>query len=298
MLTRSVSKGNSIVPSAEIDSDFRPDALGMLNKTGGTRLNAMDDDSDNLPENEGEKRSALIQSVSIAARFLNLLARSDSALALGELAKRAGTGRSTAHRYMQSLVREGLVIQDPASGSYDLGPAALGIGISALRRINPVETAGRQMNALASRIGASCGVAIWTERGPTVVRWARSASFSISTVALGDVLPLDNSACGLVFQAYLPPDRITAVRRLQPAAFRGSRPDAGILETIREAGGAELNEHLFSALTGKAAPVFDAQGELCCVVTTVSFVATAETERHFSRLIEAAGQATAESGGA
>ncbi|MCZ4071787.1 IclR family transcriptional regulator [Agrobacterium sp. LMR679] len=258
----------------------------------------MGDDSDNLPENEGEKRSALIQSVSIAARFLNLLARSDSALALGELAKRAGTGRSTAHRYMQSLVREGLVVQDPASGSYDLGPAALGIGISALRRINPVETAGRQMNALASRIGASCGVAIWTERGPTVVRWARSASFSISTVALGDVLPLDNSACGLVFQAYLPPDRIAAVRRLQPAAFRGSRPDAGILETIREAGGAELNEHLFSALTGKAAPVFDAQGELCCVVTTVSFVATAETERHFSRLIEAARQATAESGGA
>ncbi|WP_307008156.1 IclR family transcriptional regulator [Agrobacterium tumefaciens] len=258
----------------------------------------MDDEADEAPENEGEKRSALIQSVSIAARFLNLLARSDTALALGELAKRAGTGRSTAHRYMQSLVREGLVTQDPASGSYDLGPAALGIGISALRRINPVETAGCQMKALAAQIDASCGVAIWTERGPTVVRWARSASFSISTVALGDVLPLDNSACGLVFQSYLPSERIAAVRKLQPAAFRGSRPDARVLETIREVGGAELNEHLFSALTGKAAPVFDAQGELCCVVTTVSFVANAEAERHFSRLIEAARQATAESGGA
>ena len=140
----------------------------------------MDDETEERPENEGEKRSALIQSVSIAARFLNLLSRSDTGLALGELAKRAGTGRSTAHRYMQSLVREGLVIQDPASGSYDLGPAALGIGISALRRINPVETAGREMKALAAQIGASCGVAIWTERGPTVVRWARSASFFIS----------------------------------------------------------------------------------------------------------------------
>lgn len=73
----------------------------------------MDDETEERPENEGEKRSALIQSVSIAARFLNLLSRSDTGLALGELAKRAGTGRSTAHRYMQSLVREGLVIQDP-----------------------------------------------------------------------------------------------------------------------------------------------------------------------------------------
>lgn len=27
-----------MVPSAEIDSDFRPDALGMLNKTGGNAL--------------------------------------------------------------------------------------------------------------------------------------------------------------------------------------------------------------------------------------------------------------------
>lgn len=81
----------------------------------------MDDETEERPENEGEKRSALIQSVSIAARFLNLL-QVRYGLALGELAKRAGTGRSTAHRYMQSLVREGLVIQDPGSGSYDLGP--------------------------------------------------------------------------------------------------------------------------------------------------------------------------------
>lgn len=264
---------------------------------GRTGLNVMDDDADDLLENEGEKRSALIQSVSIAARFLDLLAKSDTALALGELTRRAGTGRSTAHRYMQSLVREGLVMQDPASGCYDLGPAALGIGISALRRINPVETAGQRMKTLASEIGASCGVAIWTDRGPTVVRWARSASFSISTVALGDVLPLDNSACGLIFHAHLPADRIAAVRRLQPPAFRGARPEERILETIREVGGAELNEHLFSALTGKAAPVFDAQGELCCVVATVSFVATAETEQHFSRLIQAARQVTVESGG-
>ncbi|MDR6100392.1 DNA-binding IclR family transcriptional regulator [Agrobacterium larrymoorei] len=261
-------------------------------------MNSMDDEADELPENEGEKRSALIQSVSIAARFLNLLAQSDRALALGELAKRAGTGRSTAHRYMQTLVREKLVTQDPASGCYDLGPAALGIGISALRRINPVETAGREMNALAARISASCGVAIWTERGPTLVRWARSASFSLSTVALGDILPLDNSACGLVFQAHLPAERVAAVRKLQPAAFRGTRPDAAALQSIRKADGAELNEHLFSALTGKAAPVFDAQGEVCCVVTIVSFVATAESEQHFPLLIEAARRASAESGGA
>ena len=261
-------------------------------------MNEFEEATDDLADAAGEKRAGIIQSVAIASRFLNVLAASDGELPLVELARRAGTGRSTAHRYMQSLVREGLVTQDQVNGCYDLGPAALNIGISALKRIDPVMVAAQHMKAMASHVAASCGVAIWTDRGPTVVQWYRSARFAISTVTLGDVLPLDNTACGLVFQAYLPEERLEAVRRLQPDAFRGCPPPPGLLEEIRSVGGAELNERLFSALTGKAAPVFDIYGDICCVVTTVSFVETAEKEGHRAALIEAARRATRESGGA
>lgn len=243
------------------------------------------------------KRSATIQSVSIAARFLEILARADGPLVLGEIARRARTGSSTAHRYMQSLVREGLAAQDEVTGFYDLGPAALSIGIRALRRIDPVEVAARLMKSLATRIAASCGVAIWTDRGPTIVRWYRNTDFALSTVSLGDVLPLDNTACGLVFQAHLPKETIAAARKLQPASFRGSRATAAMLDAVRQDGGAELNEHLFSLLTGKAAPVFNALGEIACVVTTVSFVETAGAQGHGAALFEAARTATQESGG-
>lgn len=256
----------------------------------------MNDENNNEDGGEADKRSGVIQSVSIAARFLGILAQSESALPLGELARRAKSGRSTAHRYMQSLVREGLVAQDQVTGAYDLGPFALSLGTSALRRISPVEVAARHMKALATRIGASCGVAIWTDRGPTIVQWYRSSSFAISTVSLGDVLPLDNTACGLVFQAYLPADRIDAVRNLQPDAFRGARPEENLFGEIRQKGGAELDEHLFNALTGKAVPVFNAHGEIACVVTTVSFVKTAKAEKHYEALLEAGRQATADSG--
>lgn len=256
----------------------------------------MNDENNNEDGGEADKRSGVIQSVSIAARFLGILAQSESALPLGELARRAKSGRSTAHRYMQSLVREGLVAQDQVTGAYDLGPSALSLGISALRRISPVEVAARHMKSLATRIGASCGVAIWTDRGPTIVQWYRSSSFAISTVSLGDVLPLDNTACGLVFQAYLPADRIDAVRNLQPDAFRGARPEENLFGEIRQRGGAELDEHLFNALTGKAVPVFNAHGEIACVVTTVSFVKTAKAEKHYEALLEAGRQATIDSG--
>jgi DNA-binding IclR family transcriptional regulator len=219
---------------------------------------------------DNAKRSGTIQSVSIATRFLNILASAENELPLGELAKRAATGRSTAHRYLQSLVKEGLARQDPASGFYDLGPTALSIGIGALRRVDAVEVAARHMKALALTHAMSGGVAIWTDRGPTLVRWYRSAYFSINPLGLGDILPIDNTACGLVFQAFLPKSRIDAARKQQPAHFRGTPPSAEALERVRKTCWAELTSHLLSNVTGQAVPVLDAQQEIVCAVTTVA----------------------------
>lgn len=216
----------------------------------------------------GQKRSGTIQSVSIAMRFLNILAAAERALPLAEIAQLSRTGRSTAHRYMQSLVKEGLAVQDPVSSRYDLGPAALSLGVAALRRVDAVEISGMQMKQLTENHGLSAGVAIWTERGPTIVRWYRSAHFAITAISLGDVLPIDNSASGLVFQAFLPRAQIEAARRLQPNGFRGTPSGKAVLDRIRADGWAELTSHLLSNVTGQAAPILDAQGELACVVTT------------------------------
>ena len=225
---------------------------------------------DDAPESQNEKRSGTIQSVAIATRFLNVLASAERELALGEVARRTNTGGSTTHRYLQSLVKEGLARQDPATGLYDLGPAALSIGIAALKRVDAVEIAAQHMKTLAHQQAASGGVAIWTERGPTLVRWYRSAFFSVNSLALGDILPLDNTACGLVFQAFLPKATIDAARKQQPAHFRGTPPDKALLDEVRNSRWAELTSHLLSNVTGQAAPVFDAQGEIVCCMTTVT----------------------------
>lgn len=222
------------------------------------------------PEATQDRRSGTIQSISIAMRFLQCLATSDRALPLAELARQTDTGRSTAHRYMQSLVKEGLAQQDPVSSHYDLGAGALGIGIAALRRVDAVELAGVDMKLLAASHAMSGGVAIWTERGPTVVRWYRSAHFAVTTLQLGDVLPLDNTACGLVFRAFLPATQVEAVRQVQPGHFRGTPPPETQIAQVRRDGWAELTSHLLADVTGQAAPVFDAQGELVCVLTTVT----------------------------
>ncbi len=224
----------------------------------------------------------MIQSVSVAIRFLECLARADGPLPLGELARRTGTGRSTAHRYLQTLLKDGMAVQDPLSSAYDLGPGALSLGIAALRRVDAVEIAGAQMRQLAERHAMSGGVAIWTDRGPVMVRWYRSAQFAISSVGLGDVLPLDNSACGLVFQSCLPRALIEQARAVQPPEFRGTPPTRATLDAIRRDRWAELTSHLLSGVTGQAAPVLDAQGSVACVLTTVTDLGKlrAPSDRH------------------
>lgn len=217
-----------------------------------------------------DKRSGTIQSIGTAVRFLDCLVNASSAMPLGELARHVGVGRSTAHRYLQSLVKEGMVQQDAVSGYYDLGPKALSIGIGALRRVDAIEIAARRMQQLALNHAMSGGVAIWTERGPTLVRWYRSAYFSINPLGLGDVLPVDNTACGLMFQAFMPAARIEMARRNQPEHFRGTPPSEEVLQKIRQNAWAELTNHLLSNVTGQAAPVLDAQQEIVCVMTTVA----------------------------
>ncbi len=235
-----------------------------------------------------EKRSGTIQSVSIATRFLRILADAENELPLGEIARRAGTGSSTAHRYLQSLVKEGLAKQDVATGHYDLGPMALNIGIRALRRIDAIELAAQHMKSLTYNHAISGGVAIWADNGPTLVRWYRSAYFSINPLGLGATLPIDNTACGLMFQAYLPAATIEAARKLQPAHFRGTPPSAETLDTIRAARWSEMTSHLLSNVTGQAAPVLDAQQEIVCVMTTVTDLGQLHTQEERNVLFHAA----------
>lgn len=242
-------------------------------------------------------RDGRVQSVGIAAGFLRVLADAEHALSLGEVARQMGAGRSTAHRYLQSLVRDGLAQQDPASGHYDLGPLALSIGIAALRRIDPVEIAGRHMKDLAQFHAVSAGVAIWTERGPTVVRWYPSAYFSISAVGLGSILPINNTACGLVCQAHLSAAAIEAARAAQPEHFRGTPPSAELLDQVRSDGWCELRSHLLSNVAGEAAPVFDAQGALVCVITAVADLGQSRSAEQIDALREAARAINLETGG-
>ena len=143
-----------------------------------------------------------IQSIETGVPLLEALERADGPLALRELAARAGLDPSGAHRYLASFLRCGLVVQG-ADSRYDFGPLALRLGLAAIQRLDPIQAAERALPALVADTGLTALLAVWSNRGPTIVHWQRSGDL-VTSLNLGSVLPVARSSLGRMLLAFLP----------------------------------------------------------------------------------------------
>ena len=89
----------------------------------------------------GDSRSKGIQSVEIGLKMLAAVGDAGGPMPLSGLALRAGLSASQAHRYLSSLIAAGMVVQDPRSGLYDLGPGAIRLGLAGIARLDTFATA-------------------------------------------------------------------------------------------------------------------------------------------------------------
>jgi DNA-binding IclR family transcriptional regulator len=143
-----------------------------------------------------------IQSIETGVPLLEALERSGGPLALRELAARAGLDPSGAHRYLASFARCGLVVQG-ADSRYDFGPLALRLGLASIQRLDPIQATERALPALVAETGFTALLAVWSNRGPTVVHWQRTGDL-VTSLNLGSVLPVARSSLGRMLLAFLP----------------------------------------------------------------------------------------------
>src|SRR3954468_17882438 len=217
------------------------------------------------------KERAGIQSVEVGFGLLEVLGRAAGPLMLRDLAAAAGMSAAKAHRYLVSFQRLQLVVQDAASTRYDLGPAALKLGLASLSRLDAVKLARQRVTALMERIGHTLALAVWGNHGPTVVHWEESPSAVTVNLRLGDVMPLLSSATGRCFAAYASKDAIAPLLRDELArAQRQGRQDVptpmtgvrAMLDEVRTRGAARVVDVLLPGIVGFCAPVFDADGHI------------------------------------
>jgi DNA-binding IclR family transcriptional regulator len=173
-----------------------------------------------------------------------------------------------------------MALQQAASGRYELGPQAIQIGLAALARTDVFAEADPAIASFTRDTGRTTLLAARGPLGPTIVRWHAGPKPVITSLSVGSVLPLLNSATGFVFLAYMSDEEVTAVlkgERTPPAAI-----DVGaVRRKVRAVMYATVDEMLIPGLRAVAVPILDIQGR-------VALVATAIATNAFSRQEDAA----------
>ena len=238
-------------------------------------------------ETETDKARAGIQSLEVGFALLDVLTQTPGPLMLRDLAARAGMSAAKAHRYLVSFQRLGLVVQDSRTTRYDLGPAALKLGLAALSRLDAVRLARERLPPLMEQIGHTLALAVWGNHGPTIVHWEESPQAVTANLRLGDVMPLLASATGRCFAAHVAPEAIAPLVREELArAQKLQRTDLPrtqaevntLLADVRTRGVARVVDTLLPGIVGFCAPVFDADGHMALGIVTLGSIATFDPE--------------------
>lgn len=217
-----------------------------------------------------------VQSLEIGMGILRAMVNGQRSMMLKDIAAAAEMPASKAHRYLVSLIRAGLVEQDPMTSRYDLGPFALNIGLVAIDRLDRIRLGLAAIAALRDEINETTALAVWSDGGPVIVRWERPRRPITVNVVTGTVLDPLTSASGRVFTAWLPKETSHRLieRYLKAGQLAPDMQSRGEVEArlagVRTDGYAGVSGyHRISGVEALAAPVFNFKHEISLAMLVV-----------------------------
>jgi len=178
-------------------------------------------------------------------------------------------------RYLKSIAQMGLVSYDTETGRYDLGPAIIDLGLTALSRLDSVKLASEAITRLSLETGLTSLLNVWGSSGCTVIKYQSGEFASLLRVREGSNLPLLTSATGRMFLTYMPEVDTRAFLKRELSSWSSARDRRPHAEAVREIK-KEVRKFGLACSSGGtghdtiAAPVFDHNGNLCFVITLAS----------------------------
>jgi len=210
------------------------------------------------------------QSVDKALAVLKQFSVSEPHLGVSELGRRLGMTKSTVHRLLGSLVRAGLVVQDPASRRYMLGRQTVQLGYTAIFSDPLLHTAHPYLHYLSQEVGEAAYLA---ERRGLEGAPVLQVLSPIVQEQLGwyTYVRLHSAAAGKVLLAYAGEEVFSAV--VEQGLIRDTEytiTDPGELrremELVREQGYATCFEEGKPGVNAVGVPVRNPEGEVVAAV--------------------------------
>jgi IclR family pca regulon transcriptional regulator len=211
-----------------------------------------------------------VQSLERGLSVIRVLSVPAPGLTLTDVAREADLTRAAARRFLLTLVDLGYVRCDDRR--FSLTPSVLELGYSFLSSLTLPEIAQPHLRDLVQRVHESSSVSVLD--GTDVVYVAREPTQRIMTVAIavGTRFPAFATSMGRVLLAGLDDAELDAFfgrAELTPlTAGTVTSEDAlrGVIETVREAGWALVDQELEDGLRAVAVPIHNAQSKVAAAI--------------------------------
>lgn len=214
----------------------------------------------------GERKT--VTSIARALDVLQLFVDSQHEdLGVTEIAKRLQLSKAVVHRILTTLTDKDLVLMNPSTRRYGLGPLALALGTAYLERLDVRALAQPVLRALSDATNETATLSIRHGWQRIYVEQALPDRGIKMTVPIGQPFPLHAGGSSKAFLAFLPAeqaeayinerglDSLTALTPTDSSVLRAE------LESIRQRGVAVSFGERQPGAGSVAAPVFDHRGE-------------------------------------
>lgn len=201
------------------------------------------------------------------ADVLLLFTDGPSTLGVSHIARELGLSKAVVHRVLRSLAARGLVVVDPGSRRYRLGPSATALGARAFRDSDLRFSAIEHLRGLRDKTGETATLTQLVPEGRVYLDQVESTHEIKMTVELGRRFPLHAGGTGKCMLAYLPEAAREQAIGHEPAALTGDTvtdPEAlrAELAEARARGYASSGGERQADAGSVAAPVFGGTGDV------------------------------------
>ncbi|WP_239384344.1 IclR family transcriptional regulator [Delftia tsuruhatensis] len=228
--------------------------------------------SEPIPTRERRQR---VQAAETCLAVLKALATLGGRASLTAIGVAVEESPAKVHRYLASLMAEGLVEQDRGGTQYALASEAIRVGLAAMRQCDPIRVAEPALVHLREALQVTSFVAVMGNLGPTIVRFEEPGLPVTVNVRVGSVMSLLWSATGRAFFAFMDDDaRVDALLAQELAeapparrALLDAEDPLGVLRReIRAAGCAAIRDVNLPGISAVAAPLHDYTGHVVGVL--------------------------------
>ena len=214
-----------------------------------------------MAESNGTEAAARVVDV------LVLFTDGPSQWGVSAISRELDISKAVVHRILRTLVDRGLLVADPVTRGYSLGPTAAAFGARALRDSSLRSAAAPALRELQRETGETTTVSARVPGGRVYLDQVESTREIKMTVELGRRFPLHAGSSGTCIAAFLPAVEAEELLAHELAPLTGrTETDPDVLRAhfieVRETGVARSRGERQQGAGSVASPVFDVHGNV------------------------------------